>query len=894
MPLLFPPAYRTTCRDLRLGSGLVLFAYVTAHLANHALGLVSVNVAEVGLRVAVAFWHSLLGTVLLYGAVATHLVLAMIAVYERRTLRMPAPEALRIALGFGIPLLLIGHLTSTRFAFELYGLRSDYARIVWALWTSDSEWRQLALLAPAWLHGCMGLNFAFGRRPLYMRIRPLLFGAALLLPVLSALGFLAMGRELAVLGTNHAWLEAHASLMSTDQRSSLQHIRDGLLTAYLFAVGLVLAARELRSLLERNGKALITISYPQRVVQAPRGWTVLEVSRHFGIPHRAMCGGRARCSTCRVRVIDGASHCPRPEPDERRTLERVRASPDVRLACQLRPERDIAVVPLFSAQNANSSQRTSHDVRHYDAENITISYDAKRCIHAEECVRGLPRVFDPGRRVWVDVTQANAGEIANIVQRCPTGALHFRRKDGGADELTPGRNEVRITPDGPLYLLGELEVHTATAMFKETRAALCRCGASRNKPFCDNSHADIGFRASDKSGIAATAGEIEAGPLRVVPATNGPCVVEGSLTLVSNGGLTRTECGPKVAFCRCGHSRNKPFCDGSHVTAGFRDIGVTGSPRPQGVVPKSSSTEHHRRAARDWTNAIGQQRKKNLTAFVLAGGGSLGAVQVGMLAALTRRGVVPDLVVGTSVGAINAAYYAAEPDGRGVERLKRIWLELHRTDVFPFSPLACMLGFFGRADHLVAPAPLRYLIESELPYQRLEEARLPCYVLATDALEGGEVVLSSGPAATALLASAAIPAVFPPVLIDGRFLLDGGVSNNTPISVAVEMGATRVIVLPTGISCALQAPPRGAMALALHALNLLIMRQLVSDIERCAGVADVVIVPPLCPLSTTSYDFSQSAALIHRAEAATRLWLRTDGLHHRGAPSGLLPHRHKG
>src|SRR5207245_7856792 len=125
------------------------------------------------------------------------------------------------------------------FAFELYGLRSDYARIVWALWTSGSEGRQLALLAPGWLHGCLGLNFAFGRRPFYQRMRPLLFGAALLLPVLAALGFLAMGRELAVLGADRAWLEAHVSLMSADQRIRLAHIRDGLLAAYFGAIGLV-------------------------------------------------------------------------------------------------------------------------------------------------------------------------------------------------------------------------------------------------------------------------------------------------------------------------------------------------------------------------------------------------------------------------------------------------------------------------------------------------------------------------------------------------------------------------------------------------------------------------------------------------------------------------------
>lgn len=562
----------------------MLFAYLTAHLINHTLGLVSVDVAEAGLRVAVAFWHSFPGTALLYSAAAVHLALAMVAVYERRTLRMPAAEAVRIAFGFGIPLLLIGHLTSTRFAFELYGLHSDYARIVWALWTSDGEGRQLALLAPGWVHGCLGVNFAFGRRALYRQVRPLLFGVALLLPVLAALGFLTMGRELAALGADRAWLDARVQLVNADQQSRLASIREGLLAAYFCAIGLVLAARWLRSLLERSGEALITISYPRRAVQVPRGWTVLEVSRHFGIPHRATCGGRARCSTCRVRVVDGASHCPRPGPDERRTLERVRASPDVRLACQLRPDADIAVVPLFNAQSATSSTPTSRKLRRYDAEDITISYDSKRCIHAEECVRGLPRVFDPGRRVWVDATQASAGEIANIVLRCPSGALHFRRSHGAGEEPPPDRNEVRITPNGPLYFRGDLEIHTATAVLKETRAALCRCGASRNKPFCDNSHAEIGFRASDQSGITTTDGETEGGLVRVMPATNGPCIVEGSVTLVGNDGLARAAYGPRVVLCRCGHSSNKPFCDGSHVGADFRDIGATLSPRLQGVI----------------------------------------------------------------------------------------------------------------------------------------------------------------------------------------------------------------------------------------------------------------------------------------------------------------------
>jgi NTE family protein len=280
------------------------------------------------------------------------------------------------------------------------------------------------------------------------------------------------------------------------------------------------------------------------------------------------------------------------------------------------------------------------------------------------------------------------------------------------------------------------------------------------------------------------------------------------------------------------------------------------------------------------------------TAFVLAGGGSLGAVQVGMLKALTRTGLVPDFVVGASVGAINGTYFAMEPSEQGVERLERVWLRLRRANVFPFSAASGILALFGRRDHLVTPALLRAMIESELPGQRLEDARIPCYVVATDVLTGGEIALASGPVVTALLASAAIPAVFPVVSMDGRHLMDGGVANNTPISTAVDLGATRVVVLPTGMSCALTAPPRGAVAVALHALNLLVMRQLEKDIERFADRAELIVLPPLCPLTISAYDFSQTGELIHRAEATTRLWLRKYGLHSTGAPDELLPHHH--
>jgi NTE family protein len=279
------------------------------------------------------------------------------------------------------------------------------------------------------------------------------------------------------------------------------------------------------------------------------------------------------------------------------------------------------------------------------------------------------------------------------------------------------------------------------------------------------------------------------------------------------------------------------------------------------------------------------------TAFVLAGGGSLGAVQVGMLKALDRAGMVPDLVVGASVGAINAAYYAASPDEAGIARLERIWTGLCRADVFPFSMFGTAMCLLGRRDHLAFPQRLQALIDAELPYRKLEDARLPCHVVATDMLDGTEVTLSSGDVGQALLASAAIPAVFPPVTIAARPLMDGGIASNTPISAAYALGATRVIVLPTGLPCALKAPPRGAIAIALHALNLLSMRQLLADIDRFADRCELLVVPPLCPLGVNTYDFSKTAELVRRADAETHLWLE-GGMRDRNPRWALAPHRH--
>lgn len=279
------------------------------------------------------------------------------------------------------------------------------------------------------------------------------------------------------------------------------------------------------------------------------------------------------------------------------------------------------------------------------------------------------------------------------------------------------------------------------------------------------------------------------------------------------------------------------------------------------------------------------------TAFVLTGGGSLGAVQVGMLEALFESGIVPDLVVGASAGAINAAIFASSPDRRGIEMLSKLWRALRRHDVFPFSLARTAWCLTGRGSHWMSSDPLRKLLESALPNAHLEHSTLPCHVLATDALDGTGVLLSRGCTTSALLASAAIPAVFPPVVIDGRPLIDGGLATETPIEYAARLGAIRIFVLPTGTPCALRAPPRGVFACAIHALNLLSMRQLLADVDRCATSRELCVVPPLCPLRVNPYDFSHTTELIERAATSTRHWLR-GGMAPRDPRWALLPHRH--
>jgi NTE family protein len=275
---------------------------------------------------------------------------------------------------------------------------------------------------------------------------------------------------------------------------------------------------------------------------------------------------------------------------------------------------------------------------------------------------------------------------------------------------------------------------------------------------------------------------------------------------------------------------------------------------------------------------------------VLAGGGSLGAVQAGMLRELLAHGVAPDLVVGSSVGAINGAYLAGSPTLQGVARLEAIWRGLRRQEVFPVT-WRSVVGLIGRRNYMVDPRGLRRLLEQNLPYQELERASVPLHVVATDALGGAAVRLSAGPVVEAVLASCAIPAAFPLVRIGERYLMDGAVASNTPIRAAIELGASRLVVLPSGYACALESPPRGAIATMLHAITLLTAHQLVAELERYNGQVEIVTVPPLCPLAVSPYDFSHGGELIERAAAQTRRWLEQGGMEKHRIPGALRSHQ---
>lgn len=204
-------------------------------------------------------------------------------------------------------------------------------------------------------------------------------------------------------------------------------------------------------------------------------------------------------------------------------------------------------------------------LRQYESEDVRVTWSGTRCIHFQACVRGLGNVFDVAKKPWIQPAGANVEEVVDTVLRCPTGALHFQRLDGGAPETVPDRNAIHVSSDGPLYVRGDITLRSSdgTELLKDTRVALCRCGHSGNKPFCDGSHARVGFHDSGAIALSRMQQADAPAGLEITPLKNGPYQVRGTVQLYAAGGSARVE-GSACKLCRCGNSEHKPFCDGSH------------------------------------------------------------------------------------------------------------------------------------------------------------------------------------------------------------------------------------------------------------------------------------------------------------------------------------------
>ncbi|MDA0261471.1 MAG: adenylate/guanylate cyclase domain-containing protein, partial [Proteobacteria bacterium] len=339
---------------LRLGSGIILFAFVGTHLLNHALGLISLPTLETGRIIFLATWRNPVGTTLLYGAVIVHIVLVVYSIVRRRTWKIPPREALQVIFGLAVPPLIAIHVIGNRLAYELFDLNDTYAYVLLSTWIAD-PWqavRLIAALIAAWLHGCLGMHMWLRLKPWYAKNFTYLYTLAFVLPLLGLAGYASAGREVELLLRDPDWLAAAQQVMNfpDDMKAAVARvyaIQDTSL-AGMAAVLLVLPLIRYGRYLIDKLRGAVVITYPgRRRVTTSRGATVLDASRSANIPHASVCGGRGRCSTCRVRCGKGRENLAAPSDEEARVLKRVGAATNVRLACQIRPTHDLDVIPLL-------------------------------------------------------------------------------------------------------------------------------------------------------------------------------------------------------------------------------------------------------------------------------------------------------------------------------------------------------------------------------------------------------------------------------------------------------------------------------------------------------------------------------------------------------------------
>lgn len=346
-------------RELRLWAGVVLFAFVTTHLLNHTLGVFGVATMEAVQRWRIWVWQSYGGTALLYGALLTHATLALKRLTTRRISRMPLEELVQIALGLAIPYFLISHVLGTRVT-SLYGYSESYGEVLARIW-QGGPLKQILLLLCAWTHGCIGIGQVLRSRSFYARWRDLLILGMGMLPTLALAGFFSASRELEAAGRR-------PSPIAADHTMALLVAGQWLLLGLAAVIAFVALVMILRVVLRLRSGTVAIRYVGHGTFKIPRGTTVLEASRANAIPHPAQCGGRGRCSTCRVAVTSDASTLPAPGKAERTMLERISAPANVRLACQLRPDHDISVQILLPIVPSGMRGRSGDDLYRWGAE----------------------------------------------------------------------------------------------------------------------------------------------------------------------------------------------------------------------------------------------------------------------------------------------------------------------------------------------------------------------------------------------------------------------------------------------------------------------------------------------------------------------------------------------
>src|SRR5882757_4709268 len=352
-------------RQVRLACGLVLFAYLVSHFLNHALGNISMDALAAGVTYHTAFWQFLPVAMVFYAAALLHAGLGIWALYERRQFRWKAIEPLQLVLGLSIPALVLTHIIGVRLGHALFGHEKLYPQVFFAYWVvwPYKMWLMFAVLIIAWIHGCIGLYFWLRMKAFYQSAAPFLLAAAVLVPTLAMLGLYQGGRSV-VDNDSAEWRAENLSpqrVGTAAEQSVLDTVENFFLIFYLGLVGFVLLARGARALNERRA-GMISLSYGNgRTVRVPKGLSVLEASLRNNVPHASVCGGRARCSTCRIRVIGDCAALPEPSKREAFVLNRVGAGSDpaIRLACQLRPETDLSFFQIFLPQTTAATLRTS-------------------------------------------------------------------------------------------------------------------------------------------------------------------------------------------------------------------------------------------------------------------------------------------------------------------------------------------------------------------------------------------------------------------------------------------------------------------------------------------------------------------------------------------------------